>query len=141
MNEEVLQATNSTPEALIERISDALKCVFGESPEGRAMRRRCGVALEEITSIRDHRGVKSTTIAVMGSKNAGKSWLCRQLITDKAKHARIPSGEESNNSTEKATWIGPDAPPEMMPEHELRIPVRKEEMVDSGDCGSRRSGA
>jgi GTPase SAR1 family protein len=130
MNVEFSSESSISQEALIERISDALKCVFGESAEGRAMRKKCRVAMEEIASIRDHRGVKSTTIAVMGSKNAGKSWLCRQLVADAANRDRIPSGEESNRSTEKATWIGPDAPPALMPEHELYIPVRKDGMVD-----------
>ncbi len=127
---ETITYTNPTPDAQIAQISDALKLIFGESAEGRAMRRKCGLALEEISSIHDHRGVRSTTIAVMGSKNAGKSWLCRQLVADEAKRARIRSGEESHAATEKATWIGPDAPPALMPEHELRIPMRREEMVD-----------
>jgi len=130
MNVKTITHTNPTPEAQIERISEALKLVFGESMEGRAMRRRCEVALEQIASIHDHRGVKSTTIAVIGSKNAGKSWLCRQLVDDETKRAQIPSGEESNKATEKATWIGPDAPPALMPEHELRIPVLREQMED-----------
>ena len=129
---ETLTDTNSTPRVRSARISDALKLVFGDGGEARAMRGKCGLALEEISSIRDHRGVKSTTIAVMGSKNAGKSWLCRQLVDDEASRTRIRSGEESNAATERATWIGPDAPPVLMPEHELRIPVRKEEMVNLG---------
>ncbi len=130
MNELTISIADPMPESRIERISDALKWVFGESPEGRALRRKCEVAQKEIAAIQDQRGVKATTIAVIGSKNAGKSWICRQLVGDEAKRARIPSGEESNTTTEKATWIGPDAPPAMMPEHELRISVQREKMVD-----------
>jgi hypothetical protein len=132
MNEQTMSFTDPMYESQIERISEALKLVLGESPEGRALRRKCEEAREEIAAIRDHRGVKVTTIAVIGSKNAGKSWLCRQLVGDEAKRARIPSGEESSTSTEKATWIGPDAPPVLMPEHELRVPVHREKMVDLG---------
>ena len=132
MNDNTLNRTNMTAEAQIERIADALKCVFGESSEGRAVRRKCDLALEEISSIHDHRGIKSKTIAVMGSKNTGKSWLCRQLVADEAGRAQIPCGEETNFATEKATWIGPEAPPVLMPDHELRIPLRREQMVDLG---------
>ncbi len=114
MNEKTTSVSDLMPESQIERISNALKLVFGDSPEGRELRRKCEEAHKEIDAIRDHRGVKATTIAVIGSKNAGKSWLCRQLVGDEAKRARIPSGEESNTSTEKATWIGPDGQRQIM---------------------------
>ncbi len=122
----------SAPEIQIQRLLDTLKLAFGENADGHALQRKCRLALEEITSQQDHRGVKSTSIALIGSKNAGKSWLCRQLVRDKAKRVRIPSGEESDATTEKATWIGPDAPPALMPEHELRIPVSQDDMMDLG---------
>lgn len=122
----------SKPEIQIRNLSEALRRVFGESAEGNALQRKCRIALEEITSQQDHRGVKSTILAVIGSKNAGKSWLCRELLRDDAKRARIPSGEEDETATEKATWIGPDAPPLLAPEHELRIQARRDEMLDLG---------
>lgn len=122
----------SKPEIQIRNLSEALRRVFGESAEGHALQRKCRIALEEITSQQDHRGVKSTILAVIGSKNAGKSWLCRELLRDDAKRARIPSGEEDETATEKATWIGPDAPPLLAPEHELRILARRDEMLDLG---------
>ena len=132
MNSERQSMFVSKPEIQIRKLSEALQQVFGESSEGQALQRKCRLAMEEITSQQDHRGVKSTILAVIGSKNAGKSWLCRQLLRDEAKHAAIPSGEEDETATEKATWIGPDAPTLMTPEHELRIPVRREEMLDLG---------
>jgi 50S ribosome-binding GTPase len=132
MNSEYHTTFVSKPEIQIRNLSEALRRVFGESAEGHALLRKCRIALEEITSQQDHRGVKSTILAVIGSKNAGKSWLCRELIRDDAKRARIPSGEEDETATEKATWIGPDAPPLLAPEHELRIPAGRDEMLDLG---------
>ncbi len=116
----------------IRRLADSLKLVFGKSQESHAFQQKCRLALDELESFADGRGVKSTSIAVLGSKNTGKSWLCRQLVKNEAKREQIPCGEESNAATEKATWIGPDAPSALEPEHERRISLRQDDMVDLG---------
>jgi hypothetical protein len=123
----------SSPAAtLVRQLSDSIDIVFGEGHDGRIWRQKCQLALDEINAGRDRRGVKSTSIAVLGSKNTGKSWLCRQLVQTEAKREKIASGEESDATTALATWIGSDAPPALVPEHERRILVRREEMVDLG---------
>lgn len=123
----------SSPAAtLVRQLSDSIDIVFGEGHDGRIWHQKCQRALDEINAGRDRRGVKSTSIAVLGSKNTGKSWLCRQLVQTEAKREKIASGEESDATTELATWIGSDAPPALVPEHERRILVRREEMVDLG---------
>lgn len=118
----------------IRRVAESLDLLFGKSPEGGILAARCHEALEELESFSDGRGVDSEIIAVLGAKNSGKSWLCRLLVKDEASRERIPSGETSRFATEKATWIGPDAPPALDIEHEIRIAVRTDAMVDLGAC-------
>jgi hypothetical protein len=122
-----------SPDAVeIRRLAECLELLFGRSAEGRILVARCSEALDELESFSDGRGIDSTIIAVLGAKNSGKSWLCRLLVKDEASRERIPSGETSKFATEKATWIGPDTPPALEPEHELRIAMRPDALVDLG---------
>jgi hypothetical protein len=114
----------------IRRLADSVDLLFGKSPEGGILAARCHEAIEELESFADGRGVDSAIIAVLGAKNSGKSWLCRLLVKDEVSRERIPSGETSQFATVKATWIGPDAPPALDTEHEIRIVIRPDAMVD-----------
>ena len=116
----------------IRRLAESLELLFGKSQEGGVLSARCRDAIDELASFSDGRGIRSMAIAVLGAKNSGKSWLCRLLVKNEAAHERIPSGEISKYSTEKATWIGPDAPPALDSEHEVRIALRRDDMVDLG---------
>lgn len=116
----------------IRRLSECLHLLFGRSTEGNNLTTRCSRAIDELGSFADGRGVSTAVIAVTGAKNSGKSWMCRMLVTNDAARERIPSGETSASSTEKATWIGPDAPPRLDAEHEIRIALRAADMVDLG---------
>lgn len=116
----------------IRRLAESLDLLLGKSPEGGILAARCSEALDELESFSDGRGMNSAIIAVLGSKNSGKSWLCRLLVKDEASRERIASGETSNFATEKATWIGPDAPPVLDDGHEIRIAMRPDVMVDLG---------
>ncbi len=116
----------------IRRLSESLDLLFGKSPECLSLVARCDEALDELESFANGRGIDSPIIAVLGAKNSGKSWLCRLLVKDEASRERIPSGETSKFTTEKATWIGPDAPPALDTEHEVQIAMRSDAMVDLG---------
>lgn len=122
-----------TPAAVeIRRLAESLELLFGKSQEGEVLSARCGDAINELTSFSDGRGMRSPAIAILGAKNSGKSWLCRLLVKNEAAREKIPSGEISKYSTEKATWIGPDAPPALDSEHEVRIALRGDDMIDLG---------
>lgn len=116
----------------IRRLSESLDLLFGKSPEGGSLVARCNEALDELESFADGRSIDGAIIAVLGAKNSGKSWLCRLLVKEEASRERISSGETSKFATEKATWIGPDAPPALDTEHEVRIAMRSDAMVDLG---------
>jgi hypothetical protein len=116
----------------IRRIAECINLLFGRSLESGILESRCTEALDVLKSFADGRGMNSTTVAVMGAKNSGKSWLCRLLIKDETERELIPSGHTSKFATEKATWIGPDAPPALDNEHELSIRIRPDAMIDLG---------
>jgi len=116
----------------IRRVAASIGLLFGQSSEGHMLASRCQDALDELESFANGRGVATSVIAVLGAKNVGKSWLCRLLVKDKDVRGRIPSGETSRFATEQATWIGPDAPPALDTEHEVRIALRRDDMVDLG---------
>ncbi len=116
----------------IRRLSECLHLLFGRSTDGDNLAARCRRAIDELGAFADGRGVLTAVIAVTGAKNSGKSWMCRMLVANDAVRERIPSGETSASSTEKATWIGPDAPPRLDAKHEIRIALRAADMVDLG---------
>lgn len=76
----------------IRRLAESLDLLFGNSPEGGSLVARCNEALDELESFADGRDMESAIIAVLGTKNSGKSWLCRLLVKDEASRGRIPSG-------------------------------------------------
>lgn len=128
-----LSEISMSPAAVeIRRLAESLELLFGKSQEGGVLSARCRDALDELASFSDGRGMRSMAIAILGAKNSGKSWLCRLLVKNEAARERIPSGEISKFSTEKATWIGPDAPPALDAEHEVRIALRRDDMIDFG---------
>ena len=73
----------------IRRLAESLDLLLGKSPEGGILAARCSEALDELESFSDGRGMNSAIIAVLGSKNSGKSWLCRLLVKDEASRERI----------------------------------------------------
>lgn len=114
----------------VERIYALLEGLFKGSPKGAALEERCRTTIEELLQIGSGRGLEVTPIAVLGSKNSGKSWLCRLLIKDENNKLRIPVGETT--STEKATWIGAQIPKGLSTKYETGIPVPAQAMVDLG---------
>lgn len=88
-----------------------LETVFGHDSHGDEPLAKCARALAEVNAFADYSGFFRPVIAVLGSKNSGKSWLCRQLVRDEEARARIASGEESTAATHKAMWIGTEIPP------------------------------
>lgn len=116
----------------IERIEGTLNELFRDSQQGAALALRCARAKDEILALHTGRGLSLTPIAVIGSKNAGKSWICGLLVKDDATKQRIPCGETSDVSTKQATWIGPDVPPELNPDWEVYLRVPSDGMEDLG---------
>jgi hypothetical protein len=116
----------------IDKVASSIELLFGSSCEGKRLTDRCLQTRSEFEAIATRRGVTVVPIAVLGSKNAGKSWLCRRLVSDPANRARIPCGENREDATTSATWIGPSAPPEMDADHEIYLPMPAQAMVDLG---------
>lgn len=116
----------------VESLAKALHTVFEENPQGVRMQEKCRNAVDEIKLHSNKRGVNATVIAVMGVKNSGKSWLCRQLVAEQEWQAKIPCGEEMEFSTRSAFWIGEDAPARLDWSHEDHLRVPAAAMEDLG---------
>lgn len=116
----------------IDHVAGSIELLFGSSSEGKRLTDRCLQSRSEVEAIATRRGLSVIPIAVIGSKNAGKSWLCRRLVTDPANRERIPCGERRANATTAAMWIGPNAPPEIDSNHETHLPIPAQLMVNLG---------
>jgi len=76
--------------------------------------------------------VSLTSIAVVGAKGQGKTWVARQLILDKRVSESLPSGVLSTEATTHVHWIGPVVPESLDANCELYHPCRAESMLDLG---------
>lgn len=119
-------------EAELVRIETAAEHIFEMSPLLGDISKLIGDTRRDIADAVGHRNVSATILSVNGSKNSGKSWLCRTLVSQAESRESIRTGTEIKNTTEKITWIGSDAPEQMHEEFETRIKVPGDGMVDLG---------
>ncbi len=83
-------------------------------------------------SIVSSRGVSLTSIAVVGAKGQGKTWVARQMILDRRVSQALPSGVLSSEATTHVHWIGPIVPEAIDSSRELYHPCRSDAMLDLG---------
>lgn len=119
-------------EAELVRIETAAERIFEMSPLLGDISKLIADTRRDIADAVGHRNVSATILSVIGSKNSGKSWLCRTLVSQAESRESIRTGTEIKNTTEKITWIGSDAPEQMHKEFETWIKVPGDGMVDLG---------
>ncbi len=105
---ELEQATD-----LSRRILDAANKLFSDQPVLPPIQQVCAQYEAQCHNIIHGRGVNMLTIAVIGAKGQGKTWVVRQLILDSAVRSRLPSGVLAHEATTKLVWIGSTAPAEL----------------------------
>lgn len=120
------------PDPQLYLLEQSLDLLLGPTPEGNAARRDLADCRREMAEITGGRGLRSVVIAVVGPKNAGKSWLCRSLLKREEDRARIASGLELQHGTDRLCWIGEETPAAMEPELEQALPVAAGGLVDLG---------
>jgi hypothetical protein len=130
MKSELIEVNQA--EAELVRIETAAERIFEMSPLLGDISKLIGDTRRDIADAVGHRNVSATILSVIGSKNSGKSWLCRTLVSQAESRESIRTGTEIKNTTEKITWIGSDAPEQMHEEFETRIKVPGDGMVDLG---------
>jgi hypothetical protein len=98
---------------LSRRILDAANKLFSDQPVLPPIQHACSQFETQCQDIIHGRGLAMLTIAVIGAKGQGKTWVARQLILDHAVRARLPSGVLAHEATKKLVWIGSVAPTEL----------------------------
>lgn len=113
-------------------IEEAARQIYGNSETSASIERQCAVARADIAAILDRRGVTHPVIAVIGSKNAGKTTLCRMLVRKPEQRQRLAAGFGPDNATRKTVWIGPEAPADLDKRWEQQIPLPSNDLEDLG---------
>ncbi|WP_395718816.1 hypothetical protein [Prosthecobacter sp.] len=116
----------------VDEVSAAISLLLGPSAEAAGAQRELETFRREADEIIGRRGMSSTVIAVVGSKNSGKSWLCRSLLLNTTARERIPCGSRREGDTDKLMWIGAQLPGELDFSCETSIPVPPENLFDLG---------
>ena len=122
----------SPHEILVQRIRHATQALLGQQHLTHQINEWCEQYQLQCDSILTSRGVSLTSIAVVGAKGQGKTWVARQLIFDKRIAESLPSGVLSTEATTHVHWIGPVVPESLDASCELYHPCRSESMLDLG---------
>ena len=122
----------SPHEILVQRIRHATQALLGQQHLTHQINEWCAQYQLQCDSILSSRGVSLTSIAVVGAKGQGKTWVARQLIFDKRISESLPSGVLSTEATTHVHWIGPVVPESLDSNCELYHPCRSESMLDLG---------
>ena len=95
----------------LERMAGSVDTLFGGSQVASACQDRIQRGRRDVEEIAANKGVWGVLVSVIGHKNAGKSTLCRWLISDDGQRERVRAGLERDGGTRSVTWIGPEPPP------------------------------
>jgi hypothetical protein len=85
-----------------------------------------------VSDIQSGRGVALPSVAIVGAKGQGKTWIARQMILDRRIADLLPSGVLAKEATEHLTWIGPSPPEGLNAERESYVPCPSHCMLDLG---------
>lgn len=127
-----MNSKDSTFMSRLRAIEEATRHIYGSSETTAAIERECAAARTDIAAILSRRGVSHPVIAVIGSKNAGKSTLCRMLMRNPEQRERVAAGMNPEGRTRKVTWIGPEAPADLDKRFEQEIPLSSKDLADLG---------
>ena len=119
-------------DALVQRIRLATQALLGQQHLTHQISEWCDQYQLQCDSIVLSRGVSLTSIAVVGAKGQGKTWVARQLILDRRVSQALPTGVLSDEATTHVHWIGPIVPESLDASRELYHPCRSEAMLDLG---------
>ncbi len=118
--------------AFSDRLMDATRAVFGDRPLTHAVEEACRRYERDIQNIQNGRGINALTLAIVGAKGQGKTWVARQLVRDTRVKAAMPSGDLEADATKRLVWVGPMAPEGIHAEDEIYIPCQSSDMVELG---------
>lgn len=114
---------------LAQRVTLATHALLGQQHLSHQVLDWCRQYRDQCEVILSSRGVSLMSIAVVGAKGQGKTWISRQLILDQRVAQSLPSGVLSSEATTHLHWIGPTAPDQMNSSIELYHPCPSERML------------
>ncbi len=119
-------------ESSANRIEHAASAVFGDRAVAHEIRTLCADYLTQCRDVLDSRGVSWLTIAIVGVKGQGKTWVAKQFLKRPELRSQLASGVLSSEATTKLCWIGPSRPESFSEESERTILCDSTEMEDLG---------
>ncbi|MFN7734385.1 MAG: hypothetical protein ACK5OB_21005 [Pirellula sp.] len=117
---------------LANEIETAAIRLLGQQPASLTIQQWCEEYRHSIADIVNGRGISLPSIAIIGAKGQGKTWIARQLVLDPAVAENLPSGVLSSEATTRLQWIGSIPPEGMDPTRERFVPCPAHRMLDLG---------
>ncbi len=117
---------------LADNIENAARQLLGEQATLHTILQWCNEYRTGLADIQVSRGVTLPSIAIIGAKGQGKTWVARQMILDRRLASTLPSGVLSNEATSQLTWIGPNPPDSLHPSTEVYVPCPTHCLLDLG---------
>ncbi len=115
-----------------ERLAEATRVVFGDRPLTHAVADACARYEKDVRNIQTGRGINALTLAIVGAKGQGKTWVARQLVRDPQIRNLLRSGDLNQDATTRLVWIGPNAPDGIDAVSEIYYPCAANQMVEIG---------
>ena len=117
-----------------ERLTEATRSVFGDRPLTHAVAEACSRYDKDVRNIQSGRGINALTIAIVGAKGQGKTWVARQLVRDPQIRGVLRSGDLNQDATTRLVWIGPQAPEGIDGVSEIYYHCPSNQMVEIGQA-------
>lgn len=118
--------------AFSQRVANAVDSLLGDQTIAHRIRGLCGEYEQQCESIAGRRGVPLLTVAIVGAKGQGKSWVARQFLRSQSLRDTLPSGVLAKEATTKLYWIGPMAPESMDSSRESYLHCDAKELSELG---------
>ncbi|MEQ1827245.1 MAG: hypothetical protein ABL921_14915 [Pirellula sp.] len=117
-------------ELLVHKIRHATEALLGGQYLSHQISDWCEQFEKQCDAIMSSRGVAFTSIAVVGAKGQGKTWIARQFVLEQRVAQSLPTGVLSSEATTQLHWIGPVPPDALDASCEIYHPCRSEDMLD-----------
>lgn len=117
---------------LATRIEEASLALIGRGVVHDQILELCAHFRSQCDAIMNSRGSDLPSIAIVGAKGQGKTWIARQFLKNTGVATLLPSGVLSSEATTKMYWVGPHVPEGLDNNKEVYLPCQSESMLALG---------
>jgi hypothetical protein len=117
---------------LADEIERAARRLLGHQAVCHTIVQWCEEYRATVSDIQSGRGVALPSVAIVGAKGQGKTWIAKQMVLDRRISEMLPSGVLAKEATSQLTWIGPNPPEGLNAEREAYVPCPTHCMLDLG---------